>query len=119
MLSEAHSESSQTSKMKLFGKLVNGWKALTIFIKSPIFDVWLDSEYVSGEENCIIYFLRLCNVGWKNILSFFLMEILENHGMGGLTQVSLIIHYLFQYIQFIGILSYSRPNQVKFMEDSF
>ena len=47
------------------------------------------------------------------------MEILENQGMSGLAQLSLIIHYLFQSIQFIGILSYSRTNQVKFMEDSF
>ena len=40
-----HSESSKTSKMQLFVKIVNGWKLLTIFLKSSIRNVWLGSEY--------------------------------------------------------------------------
>ena len=41
----AHSESSKTSKMQLFVKIVNGWKLLTIFLKSSIRNVWLGSGY--------------------------------------------------------------------------
>ena len=36
---EAYSEPCQTSKMKLFVKIVNGRKSLTLFAKSPILDV--------------------------------------------------------------------------------
>ena len=38
-------ELSQTSKMKLFAKIVNCRKPLTIFAKSSFLDVWLGSEY--------------------------------------------------------------------------
>ena len=41
---EAYSESRQTSKMKLFAKLFNCWKPLTIFAKYFILDVWLGFE---------------------------------------------------------------------------
>ena len=37
----------QTSKMELFAKLVNSWKPLTSFAESFIFDVEMDSEYVT------------------------------------------------------------------------
>ena len=30
-----YSEPCQTSKMKLFAKIANGWKLLTIFVKAP------------------------------------------------------------------------------------
>ena len=33
--------------MKLFVEIVNGWKLLTIFAKSPILDVLQGSEYAS------------------------------------------------------------------------
>ena len=33
--------------MKLFAKKVNGWKSLTIFAKSYIFDVQMGSEYAT------------------------------------------------------------------------
>ena len=120
MLSEVHSEPRQTSKMKFLGKIVNGLKPLTIFAKGSILDVDWVLNMTLLRKNCIIY-LFWDSPTWceKNILSFFLVEILENQGMSGLAQLSLIIHYLFQSIQFIGILSYSRTNQVKFMEDSF
>ena len=42
-----HSEPSQTSKMEIYAKIVNGRELLTIFAKSFILDVWLGSEYVS------------------------------------------------------------------------
>ena len=41
----AYSEPSQTSKMELFSKIVNGGKLLAIFPKSSILDVWQGSEY--------------------------------------------------------------------------
>ena len=40
-LSKASSESSQTSKMPLFAKIVNGAEPLTIFKKSSILNDWL------------------------------------------------------------------------------
>ena len=41
-----YSELIQISKIKLFVKLVNSRKLLTILAKSSILDVWLGSEYV-------------------------------------------------------------------------
>ena len=38
-IAEVYSESSQTSKMKLFAKRVNGLQLLTIFAKASILDV--------------------------------------------------------------------------------
>ena len=40
-------QTSQTTKMDLLAKIVNGWKPLTIFAKPFILDVWLGSEYAS------------------------------------------------------------------------
>ena len=48
-VTEAHSEQSQTSKMKIFAKIVNGWESLRIFAKSLILDVCLGSEYTFGQ----------------------------------------------------------------------
>ena len=42
---EAYSKTSQTSKIELFKKIVNGWKPLTIFAKSFILDVLLGSGH--------------------------------------------------------------------------
>ena len=39
---------SQTSKLELFTKLVNGLQPLTIFTKIFILDVRMGSEYASG-----------------------------------------------------------------------
>ena len=36
--------------MKLFAKIVNGCKPLTITRKSPILDVWVGSEFTSGDS---------------------------------------------------------------------
>ena len=44
---EAYSEPCQTSTMKCFAKMVNGWKLLTIFAKHSILDYWHGSEYAS------------------------------------------------------------------------
>ena len=38
--SETFSYLCQTPKMKLFAKIVEGWKPLAILSKSSIFDVW-------------------------------------------------------------------------------
>ena len=46
-MAEAHSEPSQTSKMKFFAKIANGFQLLTIFAKIFILDAWLGSEYAS------------------------------------------------------------------------
>ena len=48
----SYSESNQRSKMKLFAKIANGWKLLTIYPKSLVLDFWQDSEYASD-----MYFL--------------------------------------------------------------
>ena len=42
---EAHSQSCKTSKMKIFAKIVNGWKPLTIIAKGFILGAWQGSEY--------------------------------------------------------------------------
>ena len=42
------SESSPTSKMEPFGKIIKNFLRLTIFAKSSILDVWQGSEYASG-----------------------------------------------------------------------
>ena len=44
---EAYSEPSQTSKLEVFAKIVNGFSFLTIFAKSSIVDIWKDSEFAS------------------------------------------------------------------------
>ena len=43
--SESHSEPSQTSRVELFTKIVNGSKSLIVFARSFILDDWLGSEY--------------------------------------------------------------------------
>ena len=49
--SEPYSEPIQTSKVKVFGEIVNGFWFLTIFAKSSILDVWQDSEFTSEASN--------------------------------------------------------------------
>ena len=49
LFADAHSEPSQTFKMKLFAEIVNGFQVLTIFAKSSISDVALGSEYASDQ----------------------------------------------------------------------
>ena len=44
---EAYSEPSQLSEMKVSAKIVNGLKKLNISAKSSILDVWLGSESAS------------------------------------------------------------------------
>ena len=45
-ITEAYSESCQTSKMVLFVKIVNSLQCLTIFAKSFIFNVWQGWVYL-------------------------------------------------------------------------
>ena len=40
---ETHLKPTQTSTIKLFEKIVNGWKPLTIFTSRPILDAWIIS----------------------------------------------------------------------------
>ena len=42
-MANVYSEPWPTPKMELFTKIVEGWKLLTIFAKSSIFDVWQNS----------------------------------------------------------------------------
>ena len=51
--SVAHSEPSQTAKTKIFKKIINGGKPLTIFAWSSILIVWLGSKYAS--EHTLLY----------------------------------------------------------------
>ena len=39
-----YSEPTQTFKMAIFAKIVNGFQPLTIFAKKPILDLWLCFE---------------------------------------------------------------------------
>ena len=45
-LSEAYSEPYQTSKMKLFAKMVKSFQPLTILTKSSILEVWQGPECI-------------------------------------------------------------------------
>lgn len=41
---ETNVEPSQTSKIKFFAKIVNGFQLITVFPKTSILDIWLRSE---------------------------------------------------------------------------
>ena len=47
-ITEAHSEPSKTFNMEAFLKIINGWKLLTISVKTSPLDVWQGSEYTSA-----------------------------------------------------------------------
>ena len=47
---ETYSQPSQTSKMEVFIKIVNGFQPFTVFIKSSILDIWLGYEYAFGDQ---------------------------------------------------------------------
>ena len=49
---KTYPESSQTSKLKYFTKIIHVWKLLTFFAKRSIIDVWLSSEYTSVNSSC-------------------------------------------------------------------
>ena len=77
---ETYSETSQTSKMKLFAKIVNGFQPLTILAKSSSLEVWQGSEYASITysikstkmtlEQCSWTFLRIFITKFKNIFAY-------------------------------------------------
>ena len=46
-IAEAYLETSETSKMELFAKTVNGIQPLTMSGWSSILDIWRGSKYVS------------------------------------------------------------------------
>ena len=52
---ETHSEPSQTSKMGLLSKIVNGFQLLTTFAKSFILDVSVASECTFANCNAKIF----------------------------------------------------------------
>ena len=51
----AYSEPSQTSKMELFAKIIDGFQQSAIFDKNSNFDVRLGFEYVSGYKKHNLY----------------------------------------------------------------
>ena len=55
---DAYSEPCQKSKMKLFAKVVHGFRRLTVSGKSSILDVGLSSEYASAESNPLSIFSK-------------------------------------------------------------
>ena len=73
LISEAYSEPSRTSKMKLFAKIDHGFQPLTIFLKSSILDVPLDSEYAS-EYHAILNIIFLLIHGTIASLHFFILS---------------------------------------------
>ena len=58
-------QSSQTSKMELFAKIVNGWKPLFIFTKGSILDLWLGSEYTSEQIILSVYIVCFMVQGYN------------------------------------------------------
>ena len=70
LISEAYSEPSRTSKMKLFAKIDHGFQPLTIFLKSSILDVPLDSEYAS-EYHAILNIISSVDPWNYRIITFF------------------------------------------------
>ena len=59
---ETYSEPSRTSKITLFGEIVNDFHSLTNFRKSSILVVQLGSKYVSGifSLSCTIFLQTFC-----------------------------------------------------------
>ena len=53
--SEVHSELCQISKMEHFEEIINGYKALTIFEKLSILDVWQSLKYASASYTLFKY----------------------------------------------------------------
>ena len=52
---KAYTETCQTSKMKPFAKIINGFHRLTIFASSPILDVWQTSlKYCYKPDSFVI-----------------------------------------------------------------
>ena len=47
---EPYLQPSQTYKMELFAKIVNGFQPLIVFTKRSSLDVWLRSEYAFGDK---------------------------------------------------------------------
>ena len=59
------SESCQTSKIKRFAKIANGYKALAVFAKHPILDVWQGSECASASGMCLLSHDWLSKLVWE------------------------------------------------------
>ena len=72
LLTEAHSELCQTSKMEIFAKSVNSFQPFTIFAKVPSLNVWQGSEYYFDlGSNFFCDTLKLLEVCFKRILESF------------------------------------------------
>ena len=50
----------EASDVKCFAKMVTGWTQITIFAKTFILDVWLDSEYVSDYPGAFSIIINWC-----------------------------------------------------------
>ena len=48
--------------MDLFAKIANGISPLTVSVKRSISDVWLGSQYLSGDSKAIVNFLKKPNI---------------------------------------------------------
>ena len=64
VLAEAYSKPCQTSKVELFGKIVNGFLQLTIFTKSFVYVAWQDFEYTFGYDALFAAFITFWR-DWK------------------------------------------------------
>ena len=58
---EEYWEPSQTSKMKLFVKIVKGLQPLTNFAKSSILDIWLGTEYATAQSYVLKSEYSMCS----------------------------------------------------------
>ena len=75
---EFHSEPSQTSKVELFAKTVNGSELLIVFARSSILDDWSGSEYacfVHKKEHFISVSFQKKNIDGVNKESGYLVML--------------------------------------------
>ena len=75
---EFHSEPSQTSKVELFAKTVNGSELLIVFARSSILDDWSGSEYacfVHKKEHFISVSFKKKNIDGVNKESGYLVML--------------------------------------------
>ena len=57
--------------MKIFVKMINGWKPSPIFEKSSILNVWLDSEYTLVDLSFV--------AKWIDFFSFLILALPTSH----------------------------------------
>ena len=93
---EAYSQHCQTSEMECFAKIVNGWKAFTIFPKQLTLDVWQGSEYASVVCPCNFSNTSLNNVqNCSHKFSLFQLELSNCVLQPGMSCISSCFCFLF------------------------